>query len=310
MKDLKDNTCFESVACPVCGSTALSLYYRVPFGRLKQKPSLDYSCLGVDRETQITVSKCEKCRFVFTNPRVKAEYQDKIYNESKAKLYRRCDSEPGDRGHGVAPWTPQKRALYLPPLLKALSLVDRNGPLGLLDYGCGFGNTMCLARGLGMNVAGVDVDEHRLAMCRELGLPVCHPDDFRQTFPHATYDIVMCQSVIEHLIDLRAFLAFLDSISREGTVLYVNGVAPELIKREEKKGQFVKAHFMEHVNYFRGPTLDAYLAQASFRPHPRRVVLVDSRPVGVPIWLPRLLGIRKGFFQRLYIKGASVGNAG
>ncbi|MBU1864179.1 MAG: hypothetical protein KKH94_10990 [Candidatus Omnitrophica bacterium] len=38
---------FESVSCPVCTSSQGKSFIKVTYGQLKQKPSLDYSIVGI-----------------------------------------------------------------------------------------------------------------------------------------------------------------------------------------------------------------------------------------------------------------------
>ena len=86
--NLMDNKYFEYVSCPICGIDNVSLFFGIPYGKLKQKKSLDYSILGINKNTVLTVSKCKNCKFVFTNPRIRKGYEEIVYNESKQNLYK------------------------------------------------------------------------------------------------------------------------------------------------------------------------------------------------------------------------------
>jgi SAM-dependent methyltransferase len=302
VSDLRNNEYFEYIDCPICKSSDLSLHLSIPYGKLEQKPSLDYSCLGISPSTVLTVSKCRRCKFVFANPRVKAKHQEMIYNEAKRKSYETKKTTVAVGTDENFVHIQKSRPKYLPSLLKILSIADTNRPLKLFDFGCGFGHTLSLANALGIKGKGVEIDNRRLNYCRQLGLDVCTPEEFRQNFPHAKFDIIMCQSVIEHVIDLRQFLAFIDSISVGNTILYVFGVTPDLIKIESKRGKFVKAHFLEHVNYFYNSTLDTFMGKCRFLPYKKEVVILNSKRIFVPLKFTEVLGIRKGFFQRIYIK--------
>lgn len=74
---------FHFISCPICNFSKLGLYLEITYGQLKQKPSLDYSPIGVGKDTVLTVRRCKSCNFFFVNPRVKPEYEPLIYNECK-----------------------------------------------------------------------------------------------------------------------------------------------------------------------------------------------------------------------------------
>lgn len=149
-------------------------------------------------------------------------------------------------------------------LLSYVNLDDEN--LTLFDYGCGFGYSMSLARELGLNVYGVDIDRERLSICEALGLKVADPAEFDSKYPDVKADIILCQSNIEHIVDLPATMDFLRKKSKTGTILYVDGLTPRIISTEKKQGEFVKAHFVEHLNFFSIRTLDYFMGRYGFRP--------------------------------------------
>ena len=298
---LKNNKYFEYVSCPVCGMDKLSLFFSIPYGKLKQKKSLDYSCLDIDKNTILTVSKCQNCKFVFTNPRIRKEYEEVVYNESKRNLYKNNEyliiGTPENRI-----FTRERKLSYLPILIKMLNLVSTDDSMKIFDFGCGFGHTLSLAKEFGIEGMGIEIDNFRLGYCKKLGLNVYTPDEFKAEFLNLKFDLIICQSVIEHITDLDEFLLIIDSISKENTVLFTNAVTPKLIKIENKKGKFVKAHFLEHVNYFYGTTLDFFMRKVAFYPFKKKIVLVNGRKIFIPLTLIRILRRDKGFFERIYIK--------
>lgn len=103
------------------------------------------------------------------------------------------------------------------------------------------------------------------------------------------------------------FLSFIDSISRESTILYLNGISPHLISKENKKGRFVKAHFVEHINYFYDSTLDFFMGKAGFNPASHEIIILNSRKIRIPLKLARVMRRKTFFFERIYIKEKSNG---
>ena len=86
--NLADNPMFHRILCPVCSGDELTSKLAIAYGNLKQKRYSDYSSIGVSRETILNVDRCNSCGFVFANPRIKPEHYSRIYNESKALMYK------------------------------------------------------------------------------------------------------------------------------------------------------------------------------------------------------------------------------
>ena len=260
------NDKFELIPCPVCRSDRLNPRLKIRYGDLKQKKSLDYSALGIGEDTWLFVKECAGCGFVFVNPRVKAAHEGLVYNKSKEKMYRAEDAGAG------SPVSVRRKALHAVPLLElvANSSFGESATPVLFDYGCGFGHSMSLARELGFAVYGVDIDRRRLASCESRGLQVAGPAEFDAKYPGVKADIIVCQSILEHITDLPAAMRYLAGKSKKGTVLFMDGLTPEIISIEKRRGEFVKAHFVEHINFFPLKTLDRFAGNFGFRPLDRR----------------------------------------
>ncbi len=258
------NDKFELINCPVCGSNSLKLYFDILYGQLKQKESLDYSCIGVTKESRLYVKRCFDCGFVFVNPRIKKKYETLVYNESKKNMYRHT---PYLTAVGIKEnknITRKKKLRCLKTFIELMKNQDMDKDLTLLDFGCGFGHSMSLGREFGMDVYGVDVDKKRLAVCKEMRLKVATSDKFDGKYPSVKADIIIFQNCIEHVVDLASVMNFIKEKSNDNAVIWVNGLTPRKISIEKKKGTFDKAHFIEHINFFPIKTLDLFFAKYSF----------------------------------------------
>lgn len=256
---------FQRIDCPVCASDRHHEVLTVRYGQLKQKASLDYGRVGITAETPLRVVRCADCGLVFVNPRLRPECEAAVYNECKAGLYAKASDDEAKAAEAR-----KRRTTYLGPLLEALAHIDpKRGRPVLFDYGCGFGYCMEMARALGLETHGVDIDETRLALCREKGLRVDRPDRIDAAGAAVRADVVLWMSNIEHLFDLRAGRDYVAAHCAPGAVLYVNGLTPAIIQNEWKTGRFVRAHFVEHINYFPRSTLDRFLGESGFVPLPK-----------------------------------------
>ncbi|MBU1864178.1 MAG: class I SAM-dependent methyltransferase [Candidatus Omnitrophica bacterium] len=162
--------------------------------------------------------------------------------------------------------TETARCVHRRILLKVLAHIDKSRSLILFDYGCGFGYRMSSAKEFGITAYGVDIDEKRLALCEAQGLNVCQPDTFKEKFKDIKADVILWQNNIEHVVDLSQSASFIRKRCKKGAVLYVNGLTSTMIRNEQRRGSFIKAHFVEHLNYFPIKTLHRFMADYGFKP--------------------------------------------
>ena len=241
------NDKFELINCPVCGSNSQKIYFEIEYGRLKQKASLDYSCLGITKESRMYVKRCTNCAFVFVNPRIKKKYETLIYNESKKNMYKLHPFLMKEGTSENKNYARKTQLRCLKPLLEIMKNLDLDKNLTMLDYGCGFGYSMSLGHEFGFDVYGVEIDNERLAVCKKKGLKVASPSEFDRIFPSIKADIIIFYSCIEHVIDLTSVMNFIKQKANNNAVIWVNGLTPRLISIEKKKGVLDKAHFIEHI---------------------------------------------------------------
>ena len=304
-ENLDDNPLFERLDCPICGNESLRNYITIPYGDLKQKATLDYSNIGIGSGTKLSVDECPTCGFVFANPRIKRAHESLPYNESKRGQHEHVEGATGPKETKAS--LRNRRLGYLSPLLRLIELAgggDRQ-PLSLLDVGAGYGHTLSLARALGIDGFGTDIDRARVTICREQGLEVYQPDEFDQAYPDVKFDMIMAQSIIEHAVDLPGFVASLALRANEGTVLFANGLTPEIIRAEQKRHHFVRAHFIEHINFTPIKTLDLVMSMNGYAPIKKYVVLLNNRRIVVSDLLARVFkritGVSKaGDISRFY----------
>ena len=221
---------------------------KLPYGRLKQKKSLEYSHVGIDTETKMNVDRCPRCGFVYANPRIKVEYEGRIYNESNQGIYAKTVRVEGTPEYQASLMGIKLRCL--PTILRAIEHTDQCSQITMLEVGCGFGHTLALAKALGLDGYGTDISKKSLAHCRKQGLQVFEPQEFDAQHPDLEFDIIIIQSIIDHAVDLNAFMLWVAGRAQMGTIIYVNGLTSELIDLERKRNSFVKARFVEHINYF------------------------------------------------------------
>jgi 2-polyprenyl-3-methyl-5-hydroxy-6-metoxy-1,4-benzoquinol methylase len=99
----------------------------------------------------------------------------------------------------------------------------------VLDVGCGYGGTLIAFAEQGANAVGVEIDEERARVgkkrLKDLGISA----DYREDDICAkgieerlgTFDVIVAQDVLEHVLDLRETIRKLSVLLRPGGVIYV-----------------------------------------------------------------------------------------
>ena len=89
-------------------------------------------------------------------------------------------------------------------------------PAMLLDVGCGTGTFLRLAKMRGCEVAGTELSHVGAEAARAQGLRVHEGEIWEAEFSAASFDVVTCWHVIEHVSDPRRMLAEVHRILRPG----------------------------------------------------------------------------------------------
>ena len=93
-------------------------------------------------------------------------------------------------------------------------------PSRFLDYGCGSGYYINIAKNLGWDSFGVDFDKDALLVAKNLGLKVFSENIDLNSLPK--FDCILCSHVIEHVYDPKALLSKFSEILNPGGVLLIS----------------------------------------------------------------------------------------
>lgn len=223
--------------------------------------------------------RCQRCSFVFVNPRPASETLREFYGGAAYDCHRpdhsATTSAKGEFLLGrVGRYTGHQRG--------------RLDTRRLLDYGCGAGPFLRAARAAGWDAVGFDVGPAALAACRAQGLPVC--GDLDELAPGSFAAIFLCH-VFEHLEDPRAVLHRLRPLLAPDGRLFIECpnagslrarlAAPELSRRTRVDERY--RAFPIHLYYFNDRTLPELLRQEGFR-----VVGVETFGMGLDEYVVRM----------------------
>ena len=273
-------TPYETVACPLCGSTRA-------LERLRQR---DVNlCMSEDEFSLMT---CLECGLIYLNPRPTAQAIGKFYPDE----YYPCT--PGPKGHvgrrtskklsaiikqaireefygypvqgTPSKWQRVRRWMLYPEYLH-LKLAGReslrySGEGRLLDVGCGPGKTMVLLREQGWDTVGVDFSSVAAEYARsQHGLDVFCGELAQAGHKESSFDVVMFSHSLEHLYDPLETLKEAHRILKPGGRLVV--VVPNAASFEARifGKWWVHWDVPRHLTHFTRVTLRQLLESCGFR---------------------------------------------
>lgn len=221
----------DTVPCDICGGTRSELLFRKRESRTwwVAKCSDD---ARLDRDHAFAVVRCSDCSHVFVNPRLQQAISDDIY----ARYWRNL--EP-----------PKVRTSeYGRYVCRQLSALHTPGEF--LDFGCGWGAVLSAAGLEGWRATGLEVDERKVAFCREQGLTAVYGDLLDQPFAAEMFDAALAEQVFEHLYTPVAYMKELHRVLKPGGVLYV--AVPNFggIEAKVRGAKWDLVHPVSHVRYF------------------------------------------------------------
>lgn len=148
-------------------------------------------------------------------------------------------------------------------------------PLAVLDAGCGDGinlgglQKLSIGEAIPMRLIGVDYNPLRVLRARGAApaARVQQASLYQLPFAGASFDVVLCNHVLEHVPDLAAALAELVRVLRPGGLLIV-GVPNEGCLLARLRNQVLQRSIQratDHVHFFTARTLAGALGAAGLR---------------------------------------------
>lgn len=184
-----------------------------------------------ERPDGLTLRLCAECGAVFVSPAPRAAEVARFYDGYRGR--HRVDAFAGtpyahraaipttSEPERLARWIRSRRALddfRLQVIASHLKLAGAR----VLDLGCGVGQLLFGLRELGALVEGVDPDPQAVEFAREsLGLEGVRLGTHADVEGSRSYDLVVLQDVVEHVLDPRALIAGAAELLAPGGFLYL-----------------------------------------------------------------------------------------
>jgi len=229
----------EPVACALCGADDTRLRHH---------------------KFNLNVVQCNRCRLVYTNPRLPKAALATRYSEQYFWDEYLADLEIGHDGYVDL----ERFATHHAPLLHFFEMYHPP-PGDLLDVGAAAGLFLKSAERMGWRVKGLEPMAPAAAFARErLGLDVIQSTVEEAPFAPASFDAVVMLETIEHVTDPVGVLSAVHRLLRQRGLLLLTTPNWEAFTRHALGEQWAVISPAEHLHLFSEATLTAALRQAGF----------------------------------------------
>lgn len=226
--------------CPVCGEQYGEVLFTLKM-QLFQNISLP---------SEYDVVSCTNCGFTYADTTA----SQKDYNEyySECNMYS-CDA-------AIKANADKLNRIYY----KQINFyIDKKQ--SILDIGFGSGDLLLDLKKKGYNnLYGIDPSEESVIRLREMGIDCEKGNIFEEVSAHLkkSFDCVVCTAVMEHICDLKNFIASIKEYLKDDGSIYVSVPAVEGFEKYYMKIPNYFNH--EHINYFSLLSLDRLFWENGF----------------------------------------------
>jgi 2-polyprenyl-3-methyl-5-hydroxy-6-metoxy-1,4-benzoquinol methylase len=165
--------------CPICEHEDLSDHIRCK----------DHFLTGEN----FTITMCDNCSFLFTNPRPSPEQLNKYYKSNAYISHSDAANNLTDNIYKIARHFTLKRKLKLVNSLTSYK--------SILDYGCGTGDFLLTCKNNSWNISGLEPDNEARKIAIEKTQSQIHYD-IEQLGDHTKYGVITLWHVLEHIANL------------------------------------------------------------------------------------------------------------
>ncbi|MFC1851866.1 class I SAM-dependent methyltransferase [candidate division CSSED10-310 bacterium] len=253
--------------CPFCFSHNFDILLNLKiedFAPLNPTYDLDQIVfMGFAQDQRFPIVKCRHCGFVFSLYGLSEQQTNHLYSNvidlKKSLLHRRNTTKPW---HSLT-------LLYI--LFFLSSKMSQNNDVLFLDFGCGHGEIMHLAKACGAQCFGVEIELHKIKLLREQGFIVNKTLDAIMTLK--PFDLVHCHQVLEHVPDPWQTLKSIAEVTKSGGYCFfsVPNFRAKILKKvckeyfSNKKLSSKSINPWEHLNYFSPSNFREMLQKSGFK---------------------------------------------
>jgi 2-polyprenyl-3-methyl-5-hydroxy-6-metoxy-1,4-benzoquinol methylase len=219
--------------------------------------------------------QCQACRLKYHRYIIDNASLSTVYGQwADAEQARRFEAahvaDKGDR------WAYHTKLAKLVLRLQRLIGRDTEAPR-ILDFGCGDGALLRMARGFGFDATGIDVSASRSDQARNDGYHI-HPDlEALDAADPAPFDAIVLSQVLEHVADPLGLLESLEARLTPEGVLFVAVPDTTGVELPRNFHEFTLVQPIEHINAFTPDSLRDLARRVGFAPVRRPSAFVTTR---------------------------------
>jgi 2-polyprenyl-3-methyl-5-hydroxy-6-metoxy-1,4-benzoquinol methylase len=228
------------VQCNLCGSDRTS----------KKMDIQEYSLLC-----------CENCDFYFLDPIPTHQELEKLYSPG---YYSSLDSNQ----LGYTNYKEDVDLIILTAIQRYRLITSKIKPKSnfkLLDIGCAYGYYLDLARLYGWDVMGVELNPEAVREASEIFKLDIKPGRVHDhAFEDASFDLITCWDLVEHLQDPKAFFQENNRILKTGGSLVLTTPDISSLPSRVMGKRWMGYKTIEHIHFFSKETLSKYFEKTGF----------------------------------------------
>jgi len=229
------------IPCDICGSMQSRIYkeYKTPV-----EYQDIYNAIGY---THQQVVQCQKCGFIFNNPRI-TEEQFKIISGTDPEVWRPKEI------------VISRRKDFFEAQIKLIMRYKKGGKL--LDIGCSYGTLLETAKEKGFQVYGCEIQEHsaKYADVALEGGVFCGKLE-SANYPAQFFDVITMYALLEHVWSPRTVLIEANRILKKTGLIIIN--VPNVNSEIAEKNLFWWNPY--HFSHFSSKTLENLLGVCGFK---------------------------------------------
>ena len=274
-------TFIERSTCPVCDSADADVLWS---GKLDDADVIarlsEYSYSGPWRAQIVgqtfCLCQCARCSMKW--------HRHVIDDSAVATVYGTwADAEQAKRfeaAHVTSKHDRKAMRVQMAKLVLRLDHLAEQGarPLRLLDFGCGDGDFLSVARAMGADALGIDVSASRTQAARGDGLTILPDLEALDAQDGPPLDAVVLSQVLEHIAAPKSLLRALHQRLRPGGVLFVAVPNTKGVSVPQDFHEFTLVQPVEHMNAFTPDTLRQIGRNTGFLPLRRPAAFVTTKP--------------------------------
>ena len=153
---------------------------------------------------------------------------------------------------------PKSTARSINATLKMLRRMAGKKNLIFLDFGCGQGDVVLIARDLGFSAYGFEVSKAAVERCSERGVPLLSLSQIE----NMKFDVVTAYEVVEHLARPSETLLLLSDILCNEGILYLT--TPNSNSLSNRRGRLSSLLYPEHLTLFSKHAISIFAPRYGF----------------------------------------------